>query len=140
MDESRLVRLPLTEVSPVGEARTGAVTSETIAAIVDDFYGRCRADPLLGPVFNAAVTDWPEHLARIRSFWGAAMLRQPGYAGRPLEAHVELPVSREHFSAWLRLWKATVEHYCTPEDAAVFLTLAGRMANRMTREVERQSP
>jgi hemoglobin len=130
-DSPRLVRLPLTEASPAGEARVGAVTSGTIAAIVDDFYGRCRADPLLGPVFNSAVTDWPSHLARIRSFWEAAVLRQPGYAGRPLEAHLDLPVSREHFSAWLRLWKATVESHCTPEDAAVFMMLAGRMANRM---------
>jgi hemoglobin len=131
MEESeRLVRLPLTEASP-GEARATGVTPEIIAAIVDEFYGRCREDPLLGPVFNSVVQDWPEHLARIRAFWEAAVLRRPGYAGRPLEAHLDLPVGREHFSTWLRLWKQTVERYCTPQDAAVFMTLAGRMANRM---------
>ncbi len=133
-DAPRLIRLPLTEISPIGEPRTGAVTRETIAAVVDDFYSRCRADPLLGPVFNRVVTDWPPHLAKIRAFWESAVLRQPGYAGRPLEAHLELPVSREHFSAWLRLWKTTVESHCMPEDAAVFMTLAGRMANRMMKE------
>jgi hemoglobin len=124
--------LPLTEAAPSGEVRTVDVTTDTIALIVEDFYARCRADPLLGPVFNAAVTDWPAHLARIRAFWEAAVLRLPGYAGRPLEAHLELPnLSREHFTAWLRLWKATVEQHCTPQDAAVFMTLAGRMANHI---------
>jgi hemoglobin len=131
MADERVIRLPLTEDAPQGEARTRGVTPATIAAIVDDFYTRCRADALLGPVFNSAVTDWPAHLARIRAFWEAAVLRQPGYGGRPLEAHLELPISREHFTAWLRLWKATVEQHCTPEDAAVFLALAGRMANRI---------
>jgi len=132
------VRLPLTEATPSGESRTRDVTAETIALIVDDFYARCRADPLLGPVFNAAVTDWPEHLARIRAFWEGAVLRKPGYAGRPLEAHLELPgLSREHFSGWLRLWKATVELHCSPPDAAVLMTLAGRMANRIMGEQAR---
>lgn len=134
MEESaRLVRLPLTEAGTGGGARAPGVTPGVIAAVVDEFYGLCREDPLLGPVFNAAVSDWPAHLARIRAFWEAAVLRRPGYSGRPLEAHLELPIGREHFSAWLRLWKGTVERHCAPEDAAVFMALAGRMANRMSK-------
>jgi hemoglobin len=36
---------------------------ERIAALVDRFYDRIRVHPTLGPVFNAAVHDWPEHNA-----------------------------------------------------------------------------
>ena len=32
-----------------------------IAGLVDRFYDRVRVDPLLGPVFNAAVDDWDAH-------------------------------------------------------------------------------
>ena len=128
----RRVRLPLTEAA--GEAKAPGITTEVIAVIVDEFYGACRADPVLGPVFNAQVQDWDEHLATIRAFWGAAMLGTGGYAGRPLEAHLAIPMlSREHFSVWLRLWSQTVRRHCTPEDASALMQRAGRMANRMLR-------
>lgn len=129
-----LVRLPLTEATPAASlpTRTHHVTEQTIAAFVADFYARCRVDPTLGPVFEAHVTDWPDHLARIESFWRAALLKQPGYAGRPLEAHLALPsLSAQHFSTWLRLFSETLPAHCTPEDTAAIMTLAGRMANRI---------
>jgi hemoglobin len=36
--------------------------------LVDAFYARVRADPLIGPVFNDAVQDWPHHLALLGDF------------------------------------------------------------------------
>lgn len=108
------------------------MTAETIAKVVDEFYTACRADATLGPVFNTHVQDWDVHLERIRAFWGAAILRTGGYAGRPLEAHLAIPnLSTAHFAVWLRLFKQTVERCCTPADAALFMNMAGRMANRM---------
>lgn len=133
---SPLIRLPLTDAHPEGELpRSTTLTAETIARVVDEFYTACRADPLLGPVFNAHVQDWDGeggHLARIRAFWGSALLRTGGYSGRPLEAHLAIPgLSAAHFAVWLRLFKQTVERCCTPADAALFMTMAGRMANRI---------
>lgn len=125
-------RLPITDPSPSRQPLSPTITAATISAIVDDFYTRCRADSTLGPIFNAQVHDWPAHLARIRDFWSAAILRSGQYAGRPLEAHLAIPTLRtEHFSIWLRLFRQTVETHCSPTDAATFMTLAGRMANRI---------
>jgi hemoglobin len=39
-----------------------ASVETAIAACVEDFYAKARKDPLLGPVFNAAVADWDVHL------------------------------------------------------------------------------
>lgn len=125
----RAMSLPLTE--PAGE-RASDVTPQQVAAVVEDFYAACRADPVLGPVFNARIHDWPAHLARIRAFWGAAIFRTGGYAGRPVESHRAVPdLGGEHMAVWLRLFAVAVKRHCSPEGAAQFLKLAGRMGSRI---------
>lgn len=138
-DEPEIVRLPLTAATPTRRPLSPTITSGVIATIVDDFYAACRADPVLGPIFNERVQDWPSHLERIREFWGAALLGTGRYAGRPLEAHLAIPsLTGEHFSIWLKLFRRTVEARCSAEDAATFMTLAGRMANRIIAEGARR--
>lgn len=123
------IALPLTEAA--GE-RACDVTPEQIAAVVEDFYAACRADPVLGPVFNARIHDWPAHLARIRGFWSAAMFKTGGFAGRPIEAHRAVPdLGGEHMAVWLRLFAVAVRAHCSPAGAAQFLKLAGRMGSRI---------
>ncbi len=51
-----------------------ALTEEKIARLVATFYGRARADDLIGPIFNAQVKDWDHHIAKISDFW-SSMLR-----------------------------------------------------------------
>ncbi len=132
------VRLPLSASMAEGAgALNVTITEATIAKVVEEFYTACRADAVLGPVFAAHVHDWDAHLARIRSFWSSAILRTGTYAGRPLEAHLAIPgLAPAHFSIWLRLFRQTVERCCAPADAALFMDLAGRMANRIMAEAE----
>ena len=51
---------------------------DALARPVDRFYDRVRADGLLGPVFNAAVHDWPEHKRLLTRFWSSVALRAGG--------------------------------------------------------------
>jgi hemoglobin len=123
------VRLALTEAASSGPIRATGITPDTIALIVDEFYAECRRDPVLGPVFERHVDSWDEHLARVRTFWSSALLRSGQYSGRPLEAHLAIPgLAPEHFTHWLRLFSQTVSKHCSPQDAAAFMALAGRMA------------
>lgn len=140
-EPSRSIRLPLTESSPGGPIRVTTLSAETIAKVVDEFYTNCRAEPTLGPIFARHVTNWPEHLARTRSFWSSALLKTGEYAGRPLEAHLAIPnLAPEHFTIWLRLFSQTVTKHCTPEDAAVFMGLSGRMAKVIIANAEIRKP
>lgn len=141
MDSSerpRPVRLPLTEAARDATGGAGSITPEVIASVVDRFYARCRADPVLGPIFERHVQDWDEHLARLRAFWGAALLGAGGYSGRPLQAHLAIEgLLPGHFSVWLRLFRETLAEHTpplTPGDAELFLARAGRMANRIIAE------
>ena len=50
------------------------VTPEQIERVVHKFYTRVRADPVLGPVFAAHVTQWQPHEDKIGRFWRNALL------------------------------------------------------------------
>ncbi|BEV11288.1 group III truncated hemoglobin [Asticcacaulis sp. DW145] len=79
--------------------------------LVEQFYERARADALLGPVFEAAVDDWPAHFDMLTAFWSMVMNGprpdMPVFKGRPLPKHLALPLKRQHFDRWLDLWAET---------------------------------
>lgn len=77
-----------------------------IGGVVDTFYERVRADVQLGPIFNGAITAWPEHLQKLAAFWSSVMLASGRYKGNPVLAHMrQLPsITPEMFERWLALW------------------------------------
>ena len=85
------------------------VTEEDIARLVPEFYARVRKDPLLGPIFNGAIEDWPHHLVKLQDFWSSVMLTSGRYKGQPMAAHVrhEVAMTKEAFARWLSLWRET---------------------------------
>ncbi|UCI21706.1 group III truncated hemoglobin [Mesorhizobium sp. B2-1-8] len=103
-----------------------------IRKVVHGFYDEIRRDPLLGPVFNAAIRAeaWPSHLAKMCDFWSATLLRTSRYAGRPLPPHLVIPgLGEEHFRRWLTLFRAVVKRICPPDVAAIFMARALRIAH-----------
>ncbi|MGQ9367161.1 group III truncated hemoglobin [Azospirillum sp. A39] len=104
-----------------------AVTEDTIAELVDRFYARARQDPLLAPIFAAAVADWDEHLAVIRGYWVRHLLAGPhgrgqghgqgGGGGGMFMAHAVLPLEPAHFDRWLALFRETAEAILPPDVA-----------------------
>jgi hemoglobin len=81
---------------------------DEIAAMVHRFYASVRGDPLIGPVFDAHVTDWDRHLARMCDFWSSVLLGTTRYRGTPMPTHTKLPaLSPAFFRRWLELFHAT---------------------------------
>jgi hemoglobin len=110
--------------------RTG-ITDEMIARVVETFYGKIRADALLGPVFAARITDWPPHLVKMCAFWSSVTLGSGIYHGRPMPAHAPLAVSAAHFDRWLSLFEATADEVCPPMAASEFKTKARMIARSL---------
>ena len=102
-----------------------------IADLVDRFYERVRADPELGPVFNAAVHDWPAHKRLLASFWCSVALRAGTYRGNPMAAHRPHPIRAEHFQQWLALWQDTAQSLLPPEQAALLVEYAQRIGRSL---------
>ncbi|HZW21874.1 MAG TPA: group III truncated hemoglobin, partial [Noviherbaspirillum sp.] len=57
------------------DANTMPLTRDSITTLVGDFYADVRADPELGPVFDAVLAGhWEEHLDRMVDFWSTVVL------------------------------------------------------------------
>ena len=101
--------------------------------LVHAFYARVRDDAQLGPIFNRAIADWPEHLEKLHAFWSSVMLTSGRYKGQPVPAHVK---HRDHitpalFDRWLALWGRTARELMTSEAAAELETKAARIAESL---------
>jgi len=119
------------------QAATDRIRAETgidepmIARLVDAFYERVRADPLLGPVFADRISDWGPHLEQMRLFWSSVALMSGVYHGRPMPKHLPLPVDARHFDRWLELFETTATDVCPPVAAAHFVERARRIAESL---------
>jgi len=114
----------------VSPGAMAGIDDALIGVVVDAFYSRIRADAMLGPIFEAAVHDWPAHLQRLRAFWSSVTLMSGAYKGQPLQAHFGLPpLSDAHFAHWLALFEETLAEHCTPQQAQVFRVRARRIAD-----------
>lgn len=111
-------------------AETG-IDDAMIARLVDGFYDRVRADPLLGPVFEDRIADWGPHLEQMKLFWSSVALMSGAYHGRPMPKHLPLPVDARHFDRWLELFEATAADVCPPAAAAHFIERARRIAESL---------
>jgi len=109
------------------------VNEDSIADMVDTFYGAIRQDTLLGPIFAGAIgEDWGPHLAKMKAFWSTVLLASRTYKGNPMMAHLQLPrLTESHFRRWLDLWQETATRLCTNGPAEVFVQKAEMIAARL---------
>ena len=79
------------------------IDEERAAAIGRPLLRARPRRPLIGPVFNDAIADWPEHLEKLQAFWSSVMLTSGRYKGRPLPAHIrhgEASRARRSIAGW----------------------------------------
>lgn len=114
-----------------------AVTRETgvdeamIERLIPSFYADVRADPLLAPIFAAAITDWAPHLDQMCAFWSSVMQMSGRYHGAPMEKHLPLPIAAEHFDRWLALFRIAARRECPPAAAEAFIDRAERIGESL---------
>ncbi|WP_171520893.1 DUF1971 domain-containing protein [Ensifer canadensis] len=109
------------------------ITEAQISLIVDRFYGAVRTDPILSEGFSP-ITDWDDHLQRMRDFWSSLLLATGRYKGNPVALHLihATRIHPEMFERWLALWhRVTLD--TVPADVAAELQIkARRIASRLT--------
>ena len=108
-------------------------TEAQLALVVDRFYAKVRADNQLGPVFNAAIADWDEHLEKLAAFWSSVMLMSGRYKGNPMAAHLRhvSAITPSMFDRWLALWGETADEVLGDEDAGPIRAKAERIAESL---------
>ena len=109
------------------------ITEEQLEQLVDRFYAKVRKDEVLGPVFNAAIADWPEHLEKLNAFWSSLMLTTGHYKGQPMVAHLKhkAAIDPAMFEQWLGLWRETARETLSKPGAAAVIMKAERIAESL---------
>ena len=111
-------------------ARLG-IDEAFISDLVEAFYRRIRAHPLLGPVFEGEIGDhWDPHLATMKDFWSSMAMNTGRYSGKPFPAHMKLTgITPAHFNIWLALFRLTLEDLTgNAETVGYFMERANRIA------------
>jgi hemoglobin len=109
------------------------INEDGLARVVTAFYARIRQDAELGPIFNDAIRDWPEHLEKLTDFWSSVMLTSGRYKGRPVPAHLKHAdrITPQLFQRWLKIWAETTNELMTPQAAQALQAKAARIAESL---------
>ena len=109
------------------------VDEQDLARLVARFYATVRADALIGPVFNDAIDDWPDHLEKLTAFWSSLMLTSGRYKGSPMAAHLKhkAHITPAMFDRWLAIWAGTTSELMAPAAAAALQAKAARIAESL---------
>mgnify|MGYP003456364492 FL=1 len=117
--------------------KTEITSRPDIKLLVETFYGRIRLHPVLGPIFNGIITDWPSHLELLTDFWETQLLFERKYWGNPLASHqkknkkMDYTMKSEHFGLWLNLGFATLDELFQGETAQVAKNRARKMSTML---------
>ena len=119
------------------EKKEDILTLEDIKLLVNTFYDKVREDTLIGPIFNERIQNrWPEHLAKMYTFWQTVLLGDHTYYGSPFPPHAQLPVEGQHFQRWLFLFSQTLNELFTGEKAKEAMWRADKMAEMFQYKIE----
>lgn len=107
----------------------GLCTEEEVTRLVHGFYAQVQEDPLLGPVFQAHVDDWPAHLSLLVDFWSAMLRGTRRFRGAPVQKHLVLPgLDKTMFDRWLALFHGTTAGLGNPSMQREADAMARRIA------------
>jgi hemoglobin len=114
------------------------LSEDDLENVVNVFYDRVRVDAMLGPVFNGAIDDWPDHLTKLQAFWSSIMLTTGRYKGRPLPAHVKHAnvINSGSFKRWLEIWKLTTDEILPRAAASSMQEKAARIAQSLSMGIQ----
>jgi hemoglobin len=109
------------------------ISEEGLNQVVTAFYARIRQDAELGPIFNDAIRDWPEHLEKLTDFWSSVMLTSGRYKGSPMAAHLKhaSAIQPAMFDRWLELWRETAREMPDEDHSAAVIAKAERIAESL---------
>ena len=111
----------------------GRIDEAMLERLIPRFYERVRADAEIGPLFDAAVHDWPGHLDKLVAFWSSVMLTTGRYKGRQVAEHLKhkAHITPAMFDRWLAIWTATTDELTPPAIAAALQAKAARIAESL---------
>lgn len=109
------------------------INEAQLELLIPRFYARVREDPLIGPVFDGAISDWDHHLQKLVAFWSSVMLTSGRYKGNPVAEHAKHrgKITPAMFDRWLALWTEVTDEVLPAPAAAALQRKAARIAESL---------
>lgn len=104
---------------------------EGLLKLLNSFYADVRQHAVIGPIFNAKIQNWPEHIEKIAEFWALQTGGPSIYRGGFGAAHLPLDLKPQHFQHWLTLWEFNNARLLAPREAKEMNDLAHVFARRL---------
>src|SRR3546814_3003721 len=97
------------------------IDEQELERLVALFYARVRADEELGPIFNDAIDDWPQHLENLVDFCSSVVLTSGRYKGNLMAAHLQPKdrITPACVDCWLGSWNMNNSQVHAPKPAAI---------------------
>lgn len=111
-----------------------------IQQVVEAFYKRLLADPVMSPIFiEVANVDLEEHLPILVDFWDSILFYTAIYKGNAMLPHLQLhqkhPFIKEHFKRWLAFFNLSIDELFEGEKATLMKERAKSIAMLMEMKV-----
>jgi len=121
---------------------------EDVSLLVHTFYSKIRKDDLLGPIFNAHISEeeWPQHLIKLTDFWETNLFGVRKFKGSPTKKHLKVDknldytIDQMHFGKWLQLWVETINKLFVGDRADKAIYMARKMATGQYLTLLHQKP
>lgn len=117
------------DVQEASTAEQASIDEQAIEACVQRFYAMANEDALLGPVFAAVISDWPEHLRQMSDFWSRVLLGSARYQRDPFTPHHTLALEAAHFDRWRDLFQLAAQETLTGPLRDRAVGAAGQMSH-----------
>jgi len=118
------------------------IDESQLEKLIPHFYALIRRDELLGPLFNAAIGDWPGHMEKLIAFWSSVMLTSGRYKGNPMMKHLVHAdrITPDLFQRWLGIWERTTAEMLPPGGAAAMQAKAQRISENLQHAIRFRGP
>ena len=111
-------------------------TRADIEVLVNSFYEKIKKDDTLMFFFEGIrKVDWETHLPVMYDFWENVLFFTGSYNGNPLALHKhihrQVPLTRENFDKWLRVFDYTVDELFQGSNASLVKRRAANISTIM---------
>jgi hemoglobin len=109
-------------------------TYEDCMLLITKFYDKLLEDKHISHYFKPL--NLTTHIPRVADFWALILIDKAGYTNNMMAAHAQLPLAKDDFTHWLRLFHQTIEEEFIGEKATLAKERATLIAWTMSSKIQ----
>ncbi len=112
--------------------KTDILSPVDVTKLVKTFYDKLLESSIKHHFTNLNLQ---EHLPHVASFWNATLFPDQAYAKNLMEQHMKLPLKKEDFTVWLKLFWDSVDELFEGPNAEVTKNRSSSIAYIMQKKL-----